>query len=353
MTWWSGLLIGAATWGLACSDESTPDAGSAGSAGQGTAGQGTAGATAQGGGAGASSGSGGSSAGNQTGGTAAGMGGSAGTAGAAAGSAGEAAGGSGGMSGAGGSGGSSSAMPSKGCNIPAEQELNKWVEQPKLNVSGVDRQWWVWLPTDYDPKRAYPLVFNFHGCGSSDNIVPMQRVAGDDAILVRAAGISNNTCYDSSPNGNDVKFFDQMLEELLGKRCVDSSRVFATGYSSGSWLTNTLECVRGDKLRATGTVSGGRSGGNNNCKGKFARIFIHDRSDMDNTIEMGNDAERARLVTQNNCSNETMPYDPAPCVAHQGCDPGYPVIWCQTTDKGHARQDAMAPDAFWKLFSSL
>jgi poly(3-hydroxybutyrate) depolymerase len=258
-----------------------------------------------------------------------------------------------GTSGTSGNGGASSPTASAGCEMPAGQALNDWVPQPKLNVSGTDREWWVWLPTNYDPKKPYPLVFNFHGCSSSGNIVPMQNVTGDKAILVRATGISDNVCWDAGAGGNDVKFFDQMLADVLAKRCVDTSRVFATGYSSGSWLVNTLGCERGDKLRATGTVSGGTFGNKANCKGKYARMFIHDANDNDNKITDGNDDERDRLVTANHCTNDRVMEAPAPCARYQGCDPGYPVIWCETTGKGHARQDSLAPGAFWGLFSSL
>lgn len=254
----------------------------------------------------------------------------------------------------GGSGGAAPMTPSPGCGMAAGQALNMWVEQPKLNVAGTDRQWWVWLPTGYDPNKAYPLVFNFHGCGSSDNIVPMNKVTTDKAILVRGTGISDGTCWDANANGNDVKFFDQMLADLLAKRCVDTARVFATGYSSGSWLVNTLECERGDKLRATGTVSGGTYGDKSKCKGKYARIFIHDQDDMANRIDQGNDKERDRLIAANHCmATGPVMEAPAPCARYQGCDPGFPVIWCQTQGKQHDRQDNLATTAFWGLFSSL
>jgi hypothetical protein len=29
------------------------------------------------------------------------------------------------------------------------------------------------------------------------------------------------------------------------------------------------------------------------------------------------------------------------------------MIWCETSGKGHDRQDALAPGAFWSLFSEL
>jgi poly(3-hydroxybutyrate) depolymerase len=251
-------------------------------------------------------------------------------------------------------GGVSLATPSAGCGMAAGQALNSWVEQPKLTVNGKDRQWWVWLPTDYSPSRAYPVVFTFHGCGSPDNYVPMQKVTGSSAILVRGTGITAG-CWTYGANGDDVTFFDAMLADVLAKRCADSSRVFATGYSSGSWLVNTLDCMRGDKLRATGTVSGGVAISTASCKGEYGRIFIHDLDDTTNKFDTnGNKAELARLVKANHCMDTApVPEDPAPCARYQGCDPGFPVIMCQTMGKMHDRQDTLATNAFWKLFSSL
>lgn len=233
--------------------------------------------------------------------------------------------------------------------MAAGQTLHSWIEQPKMQVKGVDRQWWVWLPNNYSPSKAYPVIFLFHGCGSPDNFVPMQNVSNDQAILVRGAGISNG-CWDQGPDGVDIVFFDQMLAAVSAQRCVDTTHAFAVGYSSGSWLVNTLDCRRANKLRATASVSGGVQA--NNCTGTVARIFVHDTDDTNNVIA-GSIQERQRLLALNHCTMNTLPDGPSPCVRYQGCDAGYPVDWCQTSGKMHDRQDNLAPAAFWKFFSEL
>lgn len=334
---------------LGCSDTQEPvPPSSAGTSAGGMASAGTGGAAGGGGAASGGAGSAGAS-GSATS-------GAAGTGGMSTGGSGGAGGmsGSGGTSGAAGSSGAA-AVPSAGCQKPAGQALGEWVEQPKLPVNGKDRQWWLWLPEGYDPARAYPVVFTFHGCGGPTNFIPMEKVAGKDAIVVRGTGVTQDGCWTYSGAGDDVKFFDAMLAELEAKRCVDTSRVFSTGYSSGAWLTNTLECARGDKLRATGTVSGGVVGDRGTCKGKFARLFVHDAGDMTNKfVEHGNVNERKRVLEQNHCSaGDPVPEAPEPCARYQGCDAGYPVIMCQTEGKGHDRQDALAMAAFWSLFESL
>jgi len=349
------VLSGCASVALGCSNDATPTGGGAGasaSAGANAGGQSSgmsgtssvAGATA----AGASSGgqSGGAQAGNGAGGMSA-AGASAGGAGGAVGSAGSA-----GVSSAG-SGGTSSttvAKPSAGCTMPAGQMLKVWAPQPNMMVAGASRQWWVWLPNNYDPTKAYPTIFLFHGCGDPGNVVPMQNVTNDQAILVRGAGTQANTCWDQSPDGVDVTFFDQMLAAVSAQHCVDTSRVFAVGYSSGSWLVNSLDCRRAAKLRGAATVSGGYE--SSNCSGQIARIFIHDSDDKDNDIS-GSITERTRLIAANHCTMNTLPDDPSPCVRYQGCDAAYPIDWCQTSGKMHDRQDSLAPGAFWKFFSGL
>ena len=91
----------------------------------------------------------------------------------------------------------------------------------------------------------------------------------------------------------------------------DTTHVFAVGYSSGSWLVNSLDCRRADKLRGAASVSGGVQG--NNCSGRIARIFLHDSDDMNNVIG-GSYKERDRLIALNHCTMTTMPDGPTPCV---------------------------------------
>jgi poly(3-hydroxybutyrate) depolymerase len=315
---------------------------------------------------GASGAAAGTASGGTSGGGSAGTAGAAGNAGQAGGGAGGAttagsggAGGSGGSSGSGGAsgaGGATPATPSAGCGTAASLALGEWIERPALNVEGTDRQWWVWLPSGYQPAQAYPLLFTFHGCGGPDNFVPMQEVAGDDAILVRGTGITDDGCWTYGADGDDVAFFDAMVAEVQATQCVDSSRIFVTGYSSGSWLINTLACARGDVLRAAGTVSGGVVGNRGTCSGELARIFVHDLDDTTNRyVDNGNADELERLVEQNQCAAETppVPEPKAPCARYQGCNVGYPVVACLTEDRQHDRQDDLAPAAFWALFSEL
>ena len=149
-----------------------------------------------------------------------------------------------------------------------------------------------------------------------------------------------------------MTLFDDTLKFAEANYCVDQARVFAIGYSAGSWMSIILGCNRADVVRAHAQVSGGlpmfiRPGVD--CRGSVGALFIHDRDDPMNTIN-GGLAARDRVLRMDQCGTTTEPWAPSPCLSYDGCKPGYPVVWCETMGQGHDRQDNLAPSAMWKFF---
>ncbi len=218
-----------------------------------------------------------------------------------------------------------------------------------MTVANVEREYFVFLPKTYSPTRAYRTVFLFHGCGGKENNVPISNVSKEDAIVIHGSSVGD--CWDTGKTSNDITFFDDMVKAAETDYCVDKSRIFGAGYSSGSWMMNLLGCARANVLRAQANVSGGVPG-LPACVGPIAGIFIHDENDTTNVIA-GGIAARDRLLKTNMCGTTTMPDAPMPCVRYQGCAAGFPVDWCQTQGKMHDRQDGLAAPAFWGFFSAL
>jgi polyhydroxybutyrate depolymerase len=328
--------------------------GAGGNAGSAVSGAGGAGMSAGGGGAGgpaAGTGGGGSGgtggeapAGGAGAGAMSGAGGTAGAGGSAGGSSGSGGAATGGTSGGG-------AMKSMGCGMTTSQMLGRWVEGMVTPMGASSRPYSVYLPTGYDPMRAYPVIVLLHGCGSGTNNPPMEGQTKTDAILIRGTGSASGTCWTTTANGADVAFFDAMVLDVKTRFCTDTSRFFVVGYSSGSWLADQLSCIRASSLRAIATIAGGNPGVRN-CEGPIAQIFVHDMGDPSNNFS-GSESARDRLLMENGCDMTTMPEDPSPCVVYQGCDPGYPVKWCATTGQGHNRQDNLAAPAFWNFFKQF
>jgi poly(3-hydroxybutyrate) depolymerase len=210
------------------------------------------------------------------------------------------------------------------------------------------------LPANYDPNHSYPVVYQFRGYSidRETNTEPVESQSDDDTIHVRDRAI--NQCWDESETGTGVALFDAMAPQVENEFCVDTTRRFATGYSSGAFVAHALACVRGDMLRGVATVAGGYWGSIASCSESVAALQIHDQNDSSVDISYG-EAIRDSYLGRNNCDTNaaTTATSHPPCEAYNGCATGYPVIWCETSGQGHSRQDSLAAPAFWDLISSL
>jgi len=314
----AALVLGVAA--SACDDD---DDGSGGSASTTSSTSGTGGSGGEAGGGGTASGAGGTTSGT---------------------------GGGGGM---GGDGGGGQSAGTEGCGEPLTDPTEQWVAKT-VNAGGTERDYFVYLPASYDPQRPYPVVYQFHGCSGNpdkqNNNPPVQNHSGADAIHVRGRAIDN--CWDNSANGTGVALFDALVPAVEAAYCADPDRRFATGYSSGAFMTHRLACNRGDMLRGVASIAGGLGG--NNCVGQVAALLIHD--DTDSTVNItASEQARDRHLTNNGCDAQaaTSPTNHPPCEAYADCAPDYPVVWCQTTGQGHSRQDSLSAPAFWDFLAAL
>jgi poly(3-hydroxybutyrate) depolymerase len=220
-----------------------------------------------------------------------------------------------------------------------------------------NRYYWLRLPTDYDQTRAYPTVFIGPGCGESgQGSIAIQTASMGDAILVGLNGV--NDCFNKdSADTPELPYFDTTVADVEATACVDTSRIFVTGFSSGSWLASYLGCVRGDRIRGQATVAGGLPPIPPTCTGPIPAMYVADTDDNKNPPSVVMTA-LARVLTANGCSSETEPYDfgvPSPCVQYKGCMPHYPVVYCQTSGVGHADQSStmISTVGFWHFWTSL
>lgn len=266
-----------------------------------------------------------------------------------------------GTNGGGAAGAPAPSGPSAGCTKPPSQALATYVRHD-IMVTGVDagytsRNYYLRLPTNYDPTRKYPTIFLGPGCGGDGkSVLPIQNASMGDAILVGLSPVGQ--CFKTNgATSPDNPFFLAALKEVEDNACVDKGRVFVAGFSSGSWLANQLGCMYGGTiLRGQGNCTGGLPGGLPMCSGPLAAMLAHDEGDTANKIA-GGIAARDRILKINGCTGtDTVPYDagtPSPCVRYTGCPAAYPVVWCQTTGKGHSDQIPISTTGFWKFWSSL
>jgi len=165
----------------------------------------------------------------------------------------------------------------------------------------------------------------------------------------------------------DVSFFMPLYNQVIANYCVDKARMFAAGESSGGDFSSILGCEYANVLRAVGPcatkdVSGyPLNASTRKCTGQVTSVVIHGKND--NVVGPANGPKtRDFYVALNHC----MTANPQPvagytdtlsnCVQYQGCDPGYPVYWCNHTDPEYSGTNhgwpKFAAGFLWSLFSS-
>jgi polyhydroxybutyrate depolymerase len=204
-----------------------------------------------------------------------------------------------------------------------------------LDIAGMPRTYYVQLPKTYDPSIPYRLIFQFHPWGgTAEQALGMYRISSSipDAIYVTPQGLEagDNGPGWANTNGQDIAFTKAMLSDVETKYCVDTARVFSVGFSYGGMMSFALGCEMANVFRAIAPMSGALYS-DPSCKGTGPAIAVwgsHGTNDQVVPIANGR-AARDKMLLQNHCGTQTVPIDPSPCVSYQGCDPGYPVTWCE------------------------
>ena len=328
------------TGGQTGSGGTTAAGGAAGQTGSGgTTGSGGATATGGGGGrtgSGGTTGSGGATGGVATGGSS-GSGGIGGT-----GTGGSANGGTGGgTGGAGGTGGTTpagTAVGSTGCGkTPTLTSGSRTISS---------RSYMLRIPANYDNNHPYPLVFAFHWNGGTMGDIDGGGSSGYTwsyyGLREQADNSTNSKMIFVAPQGNgngwansggqDLTLVDDMLKQLEGDLCVDTTRIFSMGFSYGGGMTYELACARAKVFRAAAVYSGAQLSGCDGGNDPIAYLGIHGVSDPTCSISGGRSL-RDRFVKNNTCTAQSPPEPSAgsgkhTCTSYTGCSSGHPVRWC-------------------------
>jgi polyhydroxybutyrate depolymerase len=220
---------------------------------------------------------------------------------------------------------------SSGCGKPFSQILGP------LIVNGVERSYLLTVPDNYNASEPSPLIVAFHGRTNSNDEVRsyfgLDRAADEFFIAYPAALPNGNSSFSWTSQGSpwdrpsDIDFFDGIVETLAEHYCIDMDRIFVAGHSLGAWMANSVACIRGDVVRASGTVGGDSVF--TDCVGPAAALIIHNPHDR---LSPFSGAERLRdmRLQENACSGEPEPIEPVSlkCAAYSSCSAGNVVYWC-------------------------
>jgi polyhydroxybutyrate depolymerase len=282
-----GLLL---VLGVGCDDEGSGGSGAAGATG-GSAGSTNVGGAGNSGGGGADPGSGGAGAVSAVGGGS-------------------------------GEGGNEPGPGSAGCGTAHAPGFTCFDE----TFEGNARSFCVEVPEGFDPAVQRRVVLGLHGCGGSpqgarSNTAPQVTAGQSDLLFVYPKALAS--CWDYNMTAIDVSYVQHVLERVAGEYCIDESRTFADGMSSGAMMSSRLLC--------DGIVDGAAAISLNYSCGAPHPVWLYGGTADEyyaSYILPGRDG----WIAANGCSNETVPLPDGPCVEYQGCSER--TIWC-SDDRGH------------------
>ena len=122
----------------------------------------------------------------------------------------------------------------------------------------------------------------------------------------------------------DELYFDALLKRVTNNLCVDTRRIFSMGFSGGGSYSGVLGCTRTD-IRAIAVGGAVIYFDPTACVGTPAAwVTIGDDELIPARAEY-----RDFWRTRNQCTAETSPVDPDPCVAYACPIAERPVHYCR------------------------
>jgi polyhydroxybutyrate depolymerase len=152
-----------------------------------------------------------------------------------------------------------------------------------LQVNGQQRSFELYVPAGYDPVDRHALLFDFHGAGGTgagqSTYSGVYAVADQGEFVVVSPDADPVRRTWDFDGGEDADFVAAMVSNLETRVCLDTSRIYAMGFSDGATFANVLACEEGFNLAGIGIVAGGGSARNCEPRGPLDVMIMHGTDD--------------------------------------------------------------------------
>ena len=251
--------------------------------------------------------------------------------------------------------------PSKGCGTNSTLKKVKSVEngdQFQIKVGNDTRDYFITLPKNYDNKKPHKVLFALHCYGSRgedfvhhsadyDHPTPYygQQVLdkNGDYIFVSLDAIGGLW----TKGQGDHDFFAQTLTTLNDNYCIDTSRVFITGFSFGAMFSYSLMQDMQSRVRAAATYAVADYNiwlpeGNNMKNLPIAWMNVHGKNDGRCDYNRAKNSALPRILKRNGKADANGDFTDASsekpkevsgntghvCYDFTTVDERFPVKWC-------------------------
>ena len=143
------------------------------------------------------------------------------------------------------------------------------IKKCDLKHDNLDRFYYVYTPSNLDSNESIPVLFAFHGYGSSamrhlnyTNYFPL--ADSNNFIVIYPQGATTASLsthwnvggWTSKSTINDLDFVDTVISLLKDKIQIDETRIYSSGMSNGGYMGYHLACNLSSKFAAIASVTG-------------------------------------------------------------------------------------------------
>ncbi len=245
-------------------------------------------------------------------------------------------------------------MKSAGCGkaptIPTAQYNNG--THIAITAANMQREYILNVPTTYDNTHPYKFVIAYHELNGNDDEMYKNKyyhllpLANDSTIFVAPNGQQNNKnctaaggCGWPNPNDSDMLLADALVAQIEENFCIDTSRIFATGWSYGASMSYETACERplggttngvAGYIRGIAIYSGAQLSGS--CKPSKPVAYYASHGTNDTVLNYSNGLSLLQNMASVDSCTATTPTKVTSgnhvCTNFMGCAAGYPVEFC-------------------------
>jgi polyhydroxybutyrate depolymerase len=152
------------------------------------------------------------------------------------------------------------ARPSSGCARP-DAAFAAVGAAGTISNNGTDRAFTLEVPPDSPADQPLPLVIDMHGAlmdrGSIETMSRFSELgAREGFVVITPQALGDKPIWDLSPSGRDVSYVEGLIDDVEQKLCIDTARVYLTGFSMGGMMSMVLACRQPERYAAIAPVAG-------------------------------------------------------------------------------------------------
>ncbi len=246
-----------------------------------------------------------------------------------------------------------------------------------VNVDGKNRTFIMHVPSAYKGDKPVPLVVDYHPIGGSgqgqlqgttyksqtdpEGVISLYP-DGTGGKSMMGAGWNVGPCCS---NDDDVKFSREMIKSVEEKVCIDTKRVYATGFSMGGGMSNHVACYMSDIYAAVAPAAMDLNKTNSaTCNPVRPISIIMFRGTNDNVCRyqggdsgfndglnfLGAEGNFKFWAEKNGCTGSPSKNSDG-CDEYSNCKDGTKVVLCTKQGGGHEQGNGKVGWPFLKSFT--